>query len=45
MNFLTNNLLTTFTFIVILVPSTIPVVEDKSLKTHYQVSFVLVEAK
>ena len=29
----------------ILVPSTIPVVEDKSLKTQDQVSFVPVEAK
>ena len=29
----------------ILVPSTIPVLEDKSLKTQYQVSYVLVEAK
>ena len=28
----------------ILVPSTIPVVEDKSLKTQYQVSYVPVEA-
>ena len=29
----------------ILVPSTIPVVEDKSLETQYQVSYVPVEAR